>query len=141
MEKSEDLRGYSILVAKEREYRSSGKKLGESIRLACNYCKKKGILTEIIDKLEKEELVNMFKYEYDEELAKEAARLDGYEEGREEGIEKGIEKGREEGIEEYVRDLITRMLRKGKSIESIVSDTDIPMNKVIRVKELMTAEV
>ncbi|MDR1689143.1 MAG: hypothetical protein LBS21_11100 [Clostridiales bacterium] len=74
----------------------------------------------------------MFKYEYDEELAKEAARLDGYEEGREDGIEKGRE--------EYVKDLIMRMLRKGKSIESIVSDTDIPMYKVIGIKELMAAE-
>jgi predicted transposase YdaD len=116
MEKSEDLKGYAILVAKEREYRNSGMVLAESIRLACEYCIKEGILAEFLLKLEKGELANMFKREYDEELAKKAAKSDGIEEGFEMGIEVGREEGLESGFEKGIVDLIERMLRKGKSI-------------------------
>ncbi|MDR1689030.1 MAG: hypothetical protein LBS21_10525 [Clostridiales bacterium] len=55
----------------------------------------------------------MIKFEYDEKVALEVAK--------------------EEGIEE----LIGQMLRKGKTAEAISSFTDIPLSKVLKVREIM----
>ncbi|MDR1689792.1 MAG: hypothetical protein LBS21_14480, partial [Clostridiales bacterium] len=112
--------------------------------LAYKYCTENGILSQLLTELKFKELVNMFKLEYNEALAKEVAREEGFEDGIEVGIEKGIEKGIERGIEKGIERgigrLIERMLRKGKSIESIVDYTDVPINEVLSIKERIAAE-
>ena len=79
--------------------------------------------------------------------AEERGRRAGIAEGRAEGIAEGraiaraearakaIAEGIEEGIEEGIAFLINRMLLKGKSAEEISSDTDVPLEQVIRLKE------
>jgi hypothetical protein len=120
MEKSESLNGYAFLVAKQREYKNAGNNTDMATRLACEYCIKEGILSEFLLNLKFEELIFMLNLEYDEALAKEVAR--------------------EEGFEDGVENLIERMIRKGKSVESIVYDTDVPLSKVIIIKERIAAE-
>jgi predicted transposase/invertase (TIGR01784 family) len=59
----------------------------------------------------------------------------GIEQGIERGIEQGIERGIEQGIERGTFELIKRMLRKGRTPESIAYDTDIPIERIMEISE------
>jgi hypothetical protein len=145
LENSEDLRGYATFVEKVRRHQEDGKDLKEAVRLATDECINEGILLEFFIKY-RNEVYSMFSLVYDEVIAKEVAREEGREEGLEEGLEKGreegLEKGREEGLEEGLEKgielkeaiLIERMLLKGRSIEVIADDLDVPLERIIEFK-------
>jgi predicted transposase/invertase (TIGR01784 family) len=125
LDKIDELKGYALFVEKVRRYMADGKKIQAAIKFAMYECLNEGILDDFLKKY-KNEVDNMFSLVYDENIAKEVAR----EEGREDGLEQGLEQGREEGQIQ----LIERMLLKGKPAEDIAEDTDVPLERIILIK-------
>ncbi|MDR1688502.1 MAG: hypothetical protein LBS21_07815, partial [Clostridiales bacterium] len=125
LKRNADLYGYAYFISQVGRFQKNGMDLDGAIKSAANYCIEQRILYDILTNLKNKELINMIKFEYDEKVALEVAR--------EEGMEMGIEVGREEGIEV----LIGQMLRNGKTAEAISSFTDIPLSKVLKVREIM----
>ena len=110
--KSKTLKGYTTFIAKVREYAKT-KPLEEAIKLAVNYCLKKGILVDYF-KENAQEVIKMIKLEYSFKDELKAAR----EEGMEKGIEKGREKGKKEGKKEG-QNYVMRLMAQGLSYEEI----------------------
>jgi len=81
--KSKTLKGYATFIAKIREYRKK-KPLEEAVKMAVEYCLKKGILVDYFKK-NAQGVTKMIKLEYSFKDELKAARG----EGREEGMEKG----------------------------------------------------
>jgi hypothetical protein len=125
LKRNADLNGYAYFISQVNYFHEKGMDLENAITTAANVCIKKRILYEVLTNLKDKELNNMVKFEYDEKLALEVARK----EGREEGEEKGEEKG------EYK--MISHMLKNGKTAEAISSFADIPLARVLKVKEKM----
>ena len=94
--KSKTLKGYVTFIAKVREYIKKNQPLEEAIKLAVNYCIKKGMLIDFFEK-KAQEVIKMIKLEYTLKDAIKFAREEGKKEGIEKGLEKGIEKGLEKG--------------------------------------------
>ena len=91
-----------------------------------------GFLSELLTKYSKE-LVNLFNLYYDENMAIEVAKEEAWEDGLEKGVKKGVKKGES--------NLIKRMLKKGKSPESIAFDTDIPIEQIAKINERLKSVV
>jgi predicted transcriptional regulator len=134
LDKSNELKDYALFVDKVRRHLESGIKIQEAIKLAMYECLNEGILEEFL-KQYKNEVDSMFSLIYDEDIAKEVAREEGWEDGWEDGLEKGREEGREVGREEGQIQLIERMLLKGRPVEDIVEYTDIPLERIILIKD------
>lgn len=83
--KCESLQGYMAFVGKVRDKRGVGVKLEEAVRQAVNECISENILTDFFKK-NKEEIVEMSVYEFDQEVYDQTLREDG----EEIGVEKGI---------------------------------------------------
>ena len=81
------LSSYSILIDKIREYEKRHPK-EEAVRLAVNYCIKKGILEDYLKK-HSVEVVSMSVLRYDVKTAISAARKIAMEEGKKEGKDEG----------------------------------------------------
>jgi hypothetical protein len=133
LEKSDDLKGYAILVEKQRCYMESGESLQAAIKRAVEECISEGILVEFLTKY-KDEVNSMFSLMYDEEVAKAVAREEGVEDGIVIGLEQGLEQGIAKGSEFREVQIIERMLLKGRSLEEIADDTDTPLERVIHIK-------
>jgi predicted transposase YdaD len=133
LDKSDDLKDYALFVEKVRRHMESGIKLQEAIKLATYECLNEGILVEFLEKY-KNEVDSMFSLVYDEDIAKEVAREEGWEDGLEQGREEGLEQGLEQGMEKGQRQLLERMLLKGRPVEDIVEYTDIPLERIILIK-------
>jgi hypothetical protein len=56
----------------------------------------------------------------------QGARMEGHEQGLKEGLEQGLEQGLKEGLEEAAR----RMLKKGRSAETIMEDIGLTREQV-----------
>ena len=78
--KSKTLKGYAIFIAKVREYEKT-KPLAEAIKLAVEYCIKKGILVDYF-KANAQEAIKMIKFEYSFKDELRAARGEGIEKGQ-----------------------------------------------------------
>jgi hypothetical protein len=61
--------------------------------------------------------------------------------GIEKGIEKGIKEGIKEGIEKGISELIERMLKKGKSVETIAYDTDVSVEQIMKINARLESAV
>ena len=85
--KSKALRGYATFITKVREYAKT-KPLVEAIKLAVEYCLKKGMLTDYF-KENAQEVIKMIKLEYSFKDELKFARKEGKAEGREEGKAEG----------------------------------------------------
>ena len=81
--KSKTLKGYATFIAKVREYAKT-KPLEKAIKLAVEYCLKKGILADYF-KENVQEVVKMIKLEYSFKDELKFARKEGIEEGLKEG--------------------------------------------------------
>ena len=136
LEKSKDLEGYALFVAKTRKYQNEGANLSEALKKAADECLAEGFLSEFLTKYSKE-LVNLFNLYYDENMAIEIAKEEAWEDGLEKGVKKGIKKGVKKGES----NLIKRMLKKGKSPESIAFDTDIPIEQIAKISERLKSVV
>ena len=82
--KSKTLKGYVTFIAKIRKYVKNKKPLEEAIKLAVDYCLKKGMLVDFFEK-KAQEVIQMIKLEYTLKDAIKFAREEGKKEGREEG--------------------------------------------------------
>lgn len=87
LEKCESLRGYVTFVESVRKMRAHGIKLKDAVRHAVDNCINEGILAEFF-KENKEEIVEMWEYEFDQEVYDRVLREDGEAIGFEKGIEK-----------------------------------------------------
>ena len=76
LERCESLKGYTIFVKKARDKKASGLKTEEAVRQAVDECISEGILTEFF-KENREEIVEMSVYEFDQEVYDEVLREDG----------------------------------------------------------------
>ncbi len=83
--KCESLQGYMAFVGKVRDKRDAGVKLEEAVHQAVNECISENILTDFFKK-NKEEIVEMSVYEFDQEVYDQVL----LENGEEIGVEKGI---------------------------------------------------
>ena len=107
MEKCHRLSEYAEFVSRVREGIMEGKRLEEAMENAVASCISEGILSEFLSS-HRAEVVDMWWYEYDEQLhissEKEISWEEGKEEGRKEGREEGIrilaEAYREMGLSE-----------------------------------------
>lgn len=97
LEKCESLRGYMAFVGKVREKLAVKVKREEAVRQAVNECISENILTDFFEE-NREEIVEMGIYEFDQEVYDQTLREDGEAIGIEKGIKIGIERGMEKGI-------------------------------------------
>ena len=93
LEKCESLKGYTIFVNRVRDKKASGLKTEEAVRQAVDECIFEGILEDFFRE-NREEIVEMGIYEFNQEVYDEVLREDG----EAIGLEKGIEIGRNEGM-------------------------------------------
>ncbi len=98
LEKCESLSGYTTFVEKARNKRGFGMKAEEAVRQAVDECISEGILAEFF-KENREEIVEMGIYEFNQEVYDEVPREDGEARGIEIGRSQGIEIGKGQGIE------------------------------------------
>ena len=87
--KCESLRGYMTFVNKVRDKKASMLRLEEAVRQAVDECNSEGILT-VFFRENREEIVEMGIYEFDQELYDKILLEDGKAIGIEKGIEIGI---------------------------------------------------
>ena len=73
--------------------------------------------------------------EYSYETDIKVQRREAYREGLAEGIEQGIEQGFEQGAEQKAIETAKNMIHKNISLETIAECTDLPLEKVIQLKE------
>ena len=73
--------------------------------------------------------------EYSYETDIKVQRREAYREGLAEGIEQGIEKGIEQGAEKTKIETAKNMINKNIPPETIAECTDLPLEKVIKLKE------
>jgi DNA-directed RNA polymerase subunit L len=125
LEKCKDLNGYALFVAKIRGLQSEGATLEEAVKRAAKECLKEGVLTEFLSKYKYKELINLITLFYDEDMAIEIAKEEAY----------------EDGIEKGTLLLIERMLIKGKSVESVAYDTDVPIEQIMEINERLMSDV
>lgn len=92
LQKCESLRGYMAFVQKVRDGREKGMSFKEAVPQAVDTCIAEGILADFFRK-NREEIIDMGIWEFDQELYEKALREDGRVDGWEEGMEKGIEIG------------------------------------------------
>jgi len=122
--KSKTLKGYTTLVTKVNEYAKT-KPLEEAIKLAVEYCLKRGMLTNYL-KENAQEVIKMLAYEYNVKDAIKFARQEGRQEGKAEGREEGIEKG-----QNYILELVAQ----GLSYEEIKKKIEKTSKKNTRGKK------
>jgi predicted transposase/invertase (TIGR01784 family) len=115
--KCKTLAGYSVFVAKVREFEKECGDKAEALKRAVRYCRNHDILKEFLEK-NATEVINMLmtEWNWDDALA---VRY-------EDGMEDGIEKGREDEREEIARNA----LAKGLSPELICTITGLDMETV-----------
>ncbi|MDR0463583.1 MAG: Rpn family recombination-promoting nuclease/putative transposase [Treponema sp.] len=124
LEKSKNLDGYSIFIAKIREYRKE-LSLEESLKAAIKYCIGNDILVQFL-KDNSSEVINMLTEEPSMEEIIEIRFQEALEEIREESLEEGLEQGLERGREKTARNLISM----GMSINDIARATELPIERI-----------
>ena len=133
MKRSKTLAGYSVFVAKMREYEKSGYENTEAMKLAIRYCRENDILKEFFEK-NGTEVMNMLmtEWNFDDALAVrfEEGLEKGMEQGIEKGMEQGIEKGMEQGIEKGIEKTARNALANGLSLELIQTITGLDMETI-----------
>ena len=115
---------YMDFVGTVRKYLELGNEVDVAVDMAVNECIKNGILANFL--LEhRSEVIDMVLTEFDEEVFRKGMK--------EEGFEEGLEKGREQGRD----NLVIAMLKRGKSVESIVEDTGLSLDDVKKVADTL----
>jgi len=102
------VRGYAAAMPMEK-----------AVDRAVDECIDEGILKNFL-LANKAEVKRMSIYEYDEEAARQAIRIEEYARGRAEGIEEGIEKGIEKGIEVLILDNVENGIKKEVIIAKLI---------------------
>lgn len=134
MDKCESLKGYSILVAKMRQYHKLFP-AEEAIERAVNECIAEGILAEFLQK-NRAEVLTVSIFEFDEEKYREVIRTDGFTEGRSiglaEGRLQGVDEERENGIRLLIKACQNVNISRQKTLEQLTGqyslDRDTALN-------------
>lgn len=100
---------------------------------------KDSILPDVLHK-HRSEVIEMYYWEYDEEAHHWAIEQDAKEEGRKEGKEEGRKEGKEEGILLQQIRLVTKKIKKGKSLPGILDDLESNEESLRPLWEAVTAE-
>ena len=135
-QRSVAMTGYSRFVAKIRELETQGMSRDNAIQMAIEWCIRHDVLTEYMKKHGRW-VKEMFTFEYDAELAKAAARDDGYEEGLAEGETRGEARGEARGRaegESRLSRLMSLLLRSGKNDEATAAVENAEMRKKLYEK-------
>ena len=125
LEKCESLSGYTTFVEKARNKRGFGMKAEEAVRQAVDECISEGILAEFF-KENREEIVEMGIYEFNQEVYDEVLREDG--EAR------GIEIGRRQDIESLMDTLKLTAEQAMDALKIPTADRNTFMEK-LRIKQ------
>ena len=125
LEKCESLSGYTTFVEKARNKRGFGMKAEETVRQAVDECISEGILAEFF-KENREEIVEMGIYEFNQEVYDEVLREDG--EAR------GIEIGRRQAIESLMDTLKLTAEQAMDALKIPTADRNTFMEK-LRIKQ------
>jgi flagellar biosynthesis/type III secretory pathway protein FliH len=146
LQRCETLQGYSVFVARTREFAAElagDRKLGElsndereeAMRRAITWCIDHGVLKSFLE-IHGSEVRNML---FDEWKLEEALVVER-EEGREEGLEEGLERGRaegeakglERGREEKEGEAVNNLLDFGMMPEEVSRMLKLPLETVLR---------
>lgn len=124
LEKCESLRGYMAFVGKVRDKLAVKVKREEAVRQAVDECISENILTDFFEK-NREEIVEMGIYEFDQEVYDQTLREDGEAIGMEKGIKIGIERGIEKGIEKGIKQasLVCKKVQTGETDNKIIAES------------------
>jgi hypothetical protein len=90
VEKCKELEGYSIFIAKVREFKAGTGDNERAMKMGIQYCIENNILKKFLEE-HASEVMNMLLTEWNTIEYGEVQRAEGREEGREEGMEKGRE--------------------------------------------------
>ncbi len=143
MDKCDTLNEYAIYVDKVRRYQKVMSN-DEAVRRAVNECIDENVLKDFFMK-QKEEVIAMSIFEYDEEAVLDYIGQKQWEDGRAAGRAEGYESGRAEGYESgkaegvFLQQVMSvrKNILKGKSIEVITEFVDLDMEVVCRIAEYM----
>lgn len=113
LEKCEELRAYSVFVAKVRELTAAGETLTTAIRAAIRYCEDNDCLASYFKENESE-VYDMVSFKWDDKRAQEIAQEEGEARGEARGIDLGIKK------------VALKMLRLGRKLADIMESTELP---------------
>jgi hypothetical protein len=119
------LEGYSIFIARIREYERQTAGKEAAMKLAISWCIEHNILKGFLEQ-NGSEVINMLLAEWNIKDALAVQREEGMEEGMERGMEAGMEKGLEEGKLETARNA----LAKGWSPEEVAEITELDIETV-----------
>jgi len=122
--RSKNLNGYAIFIAKAREYWKEYGDLLTGIKEAVKYCKKHGILREYLEE-HKTEVINMLFGEWNIDTAMEVRY--------EEGFEDGVEQGHAEGHAEEKLAIARNLLADGSMPEFIQKITGLSLDEIARL--------
>ena len=114
--------------------------LEEAVERAVNECIEQGILSEFLQK-NRNEVIPMSIFEYDEEKHMKTVREEGYEDGVNWGLERGIEEGIEQGINQKEHQVICNMLQHNQPPELISQFVEKPVEYIYAVKQELQGEV
>ncbi len=125
LEKCNDLKCYSIFVARVRKAMKNGATLKQAITDTIRYCKENDILGDYFAIKEQKEVFDMVSFKWDPEVAMKVRM--------EESREKGRAEGRAEERAASVTQFVTNLLKKHYSYEEISELTDTTMKDVLRI--------
>jgi hypothetical protein len=140
--KSEKLTGYSLFIAKAREFEAESGDRERGMKQALGYCMDHGILKDFLGK-HGSEVINMLITEWNWDTALEVSREDGKKEGikegkkegMKEGKKEGIKEGKKEGVKEGKREIAKNALREGFSIEAVQKITGLDIETIRRLSD------
>ena len=132
MEKCITLRQYAILIDKIKNGIKRSLSIEDAITEAVNWCIANNVLKVFLVKL-KSEVIGMVLTEYDEKKHIKNEKQISWEEGREEA--------REEGRKSAFVEVATDMLKDNYSLETIISISKLPKEKILSIAESMGISV
>ncbi len=123
MEKCRRLEEYSILVSNVRKYLAEGKTLDRAVEEAVDECIESNILRDILVK-NRAEVIGMILTSFDQEEYEQTIRDESY----------------QEGAENLLRMQIRKKLEKGKAVEMIAEELEMPVERIRQEMEKMKGE-
>ena len=122
MEKCKKLKEYAEYIAQVRKNLDVGYNIAEAIDKATDECIAEGILEQLL-RDNREEVRSMLLTQYNEQAHIEYEK------------ELSFDEGKKEGIKERERELVEKMLQKGKSVADICELTELDVEYVEKIQE------
>jgi hypothetical protein len=123
------LHGYSVFIAKAREYEAELGDREAGVKAAVTYCISNGVLKDFLEE-HSSEVMNMLFTEWNWDDALAVRYEEGWEKGQEKGREEGWEKGQEEGWEKSREEIARNALAKGMAPEAVSEITGLDLETI-----------